>query len=153
MFCKLIYAPRGSGYSVDATWAYNLAQSTCLAFLTSLSHSIALRSSQEILGQCYLNSGFCGKLWVFFLKICMYECSICMYVYMSEEDVRSHYRWLWATMWFLGIELRTSGRAVSPQLPVWVLLPVGFRKALNWNAIGTNTAGITARQCLVPGEF
>jgi hypothetical protein len=31
----------------------------------------------------------------------------------SEEGIRSHYRWLWATMWLLGIELRTSGRAVG----------------------------------------
>jgi hypothetical protein len=30
-----------------------------------------------------------------------------------EEGIRSHYRWLWATMWLLGIELRTSGKAVS----------------------------------------
>jgi len=30
-----------------------------------------------------------------------------------EEDSGSHYRWLWATMWLLGIELRTSGRGVS----------------------------------------
>jgi hypothetical protein len=32
---------------------------------------------------------------------------------MSEEGTGSHYRWLWATMWLLGIELRTSGRAVG----------------------------------------
>jgi hypothetical protein len=25
-----------------------------------------------------------------------------------EESIRSHYRWLWATMWLLGIELKTS---------------------------------------------
>jgi hypothetical protein len=30
-----------------------------------------------------------------------------------EEGIRPHYRWLWATMWLLGFELRTSGRAVS----------------------------------------
>jgi hypothetical protein len=30
-----------------------------------------------------------------------------------EEGVRSHYRWLWATMWLLGIELIASGRAAS----------------------------------------
>ena len=30
-----------------------------------------------------------------------------------EERIRSHYRWLWATMWLLGIELRTSERADS----------------------------------------
>jgi hypothetical protein len=28
-----------------------------------------------------------------------------------EEGIGSHYRWLWATMWLLGIELRTSGKA------------------------------------------
>jgi len=30
-----------------------------------------------------------------------------------EEGIGSHYRWLWATMWLLGFECRTSGRAVS----------------------------------------
>ena len=32
---------------------------------------------------------------------------------IPEKGTRSHYRWLWAIMWLLGIELRTSGRAVS----------------------------------------
>jgi hypothetical protein len=32
---------------------------------------------------------------------------------IPKEDIRPHYRWLWATMWLLGIELRTSRRAVS----------------------------------------
>jgi hypothetical protein len=31
----------------------------------------------------------------------------------AEDNIRSHYRWLWATMWLLGIDLRTSGRVVS----------------------------------------
>jgi hypothetical protein len=30
-----------------------------------------------------------------------------------EEGVKSHYGWLWATMWLLGFELRTFGRAAS----------------------------------------
>jgi hypothetical protein len=30
-----------------------------------------------------------------------------------EEGIRSHYRWLKATMWLLGIEFRTPRRAVS----------------------------------------
>jgi hypothetical protein len=29
-----------------------------------------------------------------------------------EEDIRSHYRWLYATIWLLGFELRTFRRAV-----------------------------------------
>jgi len=30
-----------------------------------------------------------------------------------EEGIRKHCRWFWATMWLLGIEHRTSERAVS----------------------------------------
>ena len=30
-----------------------------------------------------------------------------------EEGIGSHYRWLRATMWLLGIGLTTSGRAAS----------------------------------------
>jgi hypothetical protein len=36
---------------------------------------------------------------------------------IPEEGIRFHYRWLRATIWLLGIELRTSGstvRAISP---------------------------------------
>ena len=36
----------------------------------------------------------------------LYECSICLYTHMPEEGIRSHYRWWWAFMWVLGIELR-----------------------------------------------
>jgi hypothetical protein len=39
-----------------------------------------------------------------------------------EEGIRSHYRWLWATMWLLGIEFRTSGRTVST-LNQWAISP------------------------------
>ena len=39
-----------------------------------------------------------------------------------EECIRSHCRGVWATMWLLGIELRTSGRAVSA-LNHWVIFP------------------------------
>ena len=39
-----------------------------------------------------------------------------------EEGIRSHYRWLWTTMWLLGFELRISGRAVSA-LKCWAISP------------------------------
>jgi hypothetical protein len=49
-----------------------------------------------------------------FLKIyLMYMSTRSLSSCTPEEGVRSHYRWLWATMWLLGIELRTSGRAVG----------------------------------------
>ena len=38
-----------------------------------------------------------------------------------EEDIRFHCRWLWATIWLLGIELRTPGRAAS--LNHWAISP------------------------------
>ena len=39
-----------------------------------------------------------------------------------EEGIRTCYRWLWATMLLLGIELRTSWRAVSA-LTLWAISP------------------------------
>ena len=39
-----------------------------------------------------------------------------------EEGIRSHYRWMWATMWLLGVELRTSRKAVSI-LHHWAISP------------------------------
>jgi hypothetical protein len=41
-----------------------------------------------------------------------------------EDGIGSHYKWLWATMWLLGIELRTSGRAVRfSALNHWAISP------------------------------
>jgi len=37
----------------------------------------------------------------------------------------AYYRWLWATMWLLGIELRTSGKAVSA-LNHWAISPAPY---------------------------
>lgn len=38
----------------------------------------------------------------------MNEYSVCMYTCMPEDGIRSLYRWFWATMRLLEIELRTS---------------------------------------------
>jgi len=43
----------------------------------------------------------------------MYVGALSLSADTPEEGIGSHYRWLRATMWLLGIELRTSGRAVS----------------------------------------
>ena len=40
----------------------------------------------------------------------------------QKKGIWSHYGWLWATMWLLGFELRTFGRAVSA-LTRWAILP------------------------------
>ena len=39
-----------------------------------------------------------------------------------EEGIRPHYGWLWATLWSLGIKLKTSGRSVSA-LNHWAISP------------------------------
>ena len=45
-----------------------------------------------------------------------------MYICRPEEGTRPHYRWLWATMWLPGIELRTFGRAGNA-LNHWAISP------------------------------
>ena len=46
----------------------------------------------------------------------------CPQTHQKRECIGSHYRWLWAIVWLLGIELRTSGRAVSA-LNCWAISP------------------------------
>ena len=48
--------------------------------------------------------------------------SVCLYACRPEECTRPHYRWLWATMWLPGIELRTFGRAGNA-LNGWAISP------------------------------
>jgi hypothetical protein len=60
-------------------------------------------------------------LFFFFLRFIYYytwvHCSC-----LPVEGVISHYGWLWATMWLLGFELWTFGRAVSV-LTGWAISP------------------------------
>jgi hypothetical protein len=60
---------------------------------------------------------------LFFLRFYLfnvYEHTIvCPYCLQIQQNC---YRWLWTTMWLLGIELRTSGRAVSV-LNHWAISP------------------------------
>ena len=51
--------------------------------------------------------------------------SACIYACTPEEGTRSH-RWLWATMWLLGLELRMSGRAASA-VNLWAISPAQER--------------------------
>ena len=44
----------------------------------------------------------------------MYEVFVCMYTWPPAVYISSCCRWLEATMWMLGIELRTSRRAEHP---------------------------------------
>jgi hypothetical protein len=71
----------------------------------------------------------------YFLKIylLLYLSALYLSSYTPEEDVRSHYRWLWATMWLLGFELRTFGRAVSA-LTRWAISPASISLAYLWHA-------------------
>jgi hypothetical protein len=67
------------------------------------------------------NKRFSKRIYLFYV----YKYSICMYNFILE-GIRSHYRWLWATMWLLGSELRTSGRAASA-LNRWAISPASLQ--------------------------
>jgi hypothetical protein len=43
----------------------------------------------------------------------MYVSTLLLSSNTPEESTGLHYKWLWAIMWLLGIELSTSGTAVS----------------------------------------
>ena len=60
-------------------------------------------------------------MWFYTYKKIFFRDLFILFMYMStlllpseppEEGIRSHYRWLWATMWLLGVALRSAGRAV-----------------------------------------
>ena len=53
-----------------------------------------------------------NKTFDYFLKIYLFNVYEHPVADTLEQGIRSNYRWLWATMWLLGIELMTSGRAV-----------------------------------------
>jgi len=53
---------------------------------------------------------------------CMYTSILSLSSDTPKEDIRSRYRWLWATMLLLGFELRTPGRAVRA-LNHWAISP------------------------------
>jgi len=77
---------------------------------------------------CLLRAGIksmhhhCLPLTIFFKIFFMYMSTLYPSSDTPREGIRFHYRWLWATMWLLGIELRTSGRAVSA-LNLWAISP------------------------------
>ena len=74
------------------------------------------------------------KIVLFFCKdlLCIHY-SDCMYACRPEEGTRSHYRWLWTTMWLLAVELRTSGWAVSA-LNCWTISPTSSFLSLSAKA-------------------
>ena len=103
--------------------------------------------------QCHLLlNGFGNvpyKVSVFFLSFFLflvvnlfYVCEYTVCSLQKNQKRESHpitdgpcYRWLWATIWLLGIEHRTSGRAVTA-LNHWAISPAWvslfLKKSLDW---------------------
>ena len=68
---------------------------------------------------------FSEQIWKFLKNIYLFhacEYTVAVFRHTRRGHRIPHYRWLWATMWLLGIELRTSGRAVSA-LNRWAISP------------------------------
>ena len=63
--------------------------------------------------------------------------AFCLHVCLqARREHRSHYWWLWATMWLLGIELRTFRKAGSA-LNQWAISPAQFLSFLSLKDIET----------------
>jgi len=76
-------------------------------------------------GATLSNVIFVGLFFFFFFLRFIYYLYVSTLYLSSDtpvEGVRCHYRWLWATMWLLGFELRTFIRTVSA-LNHWAISP------------------------------
>jgi hypothetical protein len=112
--CFLILLSSSSFLSVlninplsSGSWSY--LPILCMSFQLLL--PLALEEHFSLMG----SPGF-NWLISFFLPLKMYLFYIFEYTAnvfrQTRRGIGSHYRWLWTTMWLLGIELRTSGRTV-----------------------------------------
>ena len=67
----------------------------------------------------------------------VYEYTVAIFRH-TRKGIGFHYRWLWAIMWLLGIELRTCGRAVSAPNH-WAISPAQERSfsalSEDWNSV------------------
>jgi hypothetical protein len=80
----------------------------CFLGSTAILFSVVLRQNL-LLSWLTLNSFYRDRIilnffFFFFLKIYLL---LNYYYILSEEGIRSHYGWLWGTMWLLGFVLRT----------------------------------------------
>jgi hypothetical protein len=82
----------------------------CPISLKSLNRLIFMKPNFKY--EYYINIPYYLLLFLDLFILCMRTLSLSSDTPM--EDIRFHYRWLWATtMWLLGIELKTSGRTAS----------------------------------------
>jgi hypothetical protein len=59
---------------------------------------------------------------LFFLRFIYSSSTLSLSSDTPAEGIRSHYKWLWATMWLLGIELRKSSQVLLTSLLPWFYL-------------------------------
>jgi hypothetical protein len=99
-------------------WRCRLVPKTHAGWLTTACNSSSgcLMPSSALLGTHTCNIlhrptyRHINKIYLF-KKIFIYF--MCLSSDTLEKGIRPHYRWLWATMWLLGIELRTSLAALD----------------------------------------
>lgn len=74
-------------------------------------------------------------------QVFFYKDLFIYYVYSillaHQEKAPDLYKWLWAPMWFLGIELGTSGRTASSTLNLWAISVVlkYFLQQISWQTL------------------
>ena len=78
----------------------------------------------------------------------VYEYSVAAFRH-TREGIRSHHRWLWATMSLLGIELRTSGRAVSA-CNLWAISPASLETTKSASTcVSTNLSSLASEKSIL----
>jgi hypothetical protein len=86
-----------------------------LDLIIAISPPVSIKAALSSYYFCFDLNYFLFFFKVFFLRILfiyfMWMITLSISSDTSEKGIRSHYRWLWATMWLLIIELRTSGRS------------------------------------------
>ena len=83
-----------------------------------LKMAVSCQVGRENWTQVLCNSHKCSLRFIYLF----YTSALSLSSDTPEEGIGSQYRWLWATMWLLGFELRTYRRAVSA-LTHWAISP------------------------------
>jgi len=106
---------------------------------TTITHMQYLQKLElEMVTSCPMGARIWIQLRVFFVFLKVYLMHMNTLLLSSdtpEESIRSHYRRLWAAIWLVRIELRTSGRAVSA-LTHWAISPAP-KNVLNCQSISS----------------
>ena len=102
--CSIIITDMDSLYVGSSLSHFIYSSLVCIYSSKLCIYIILLICITLVIFKCCVSFHIFKDLFIYFI----YVNTLSMFSDTQEECIRSHYRWLTATMWFLGIELRTS---------------------------------------------